>query len=77
MNNFFYSKLAVQNLKNNRKTYVPYILTCIFTTAMFFVVGTIANIKWAGRSAFPLDVCPCNSRYFLCHIFILHKQLPY
>jgi len=51
MNNFFYSKLAVQNLKNNRKTYVPYILTCIFTTAMFFVVGTIANIKWADSDA--------------------------
>ena len=51
MNNFFYSKLAVQNFKNNRKTYVPYILTCIFTTAMFFVVGTIANIKWADSDA--------------------------
>ncbi len=50
MNNFFDSKLAVQNLKNNRKTYVPYILT-IFTTAMFFVVGTLANIRWADSDA--------------------------
>ena len=27
MNNFIYEKLAVTNLKNNRKTYVPYIFT--------------------------------------------------
>lgn len=54
MNKFFYSKLAVQNLKNNRKTYVPYILTCIFTTAMFFVVGTITNIKWVDNDSLHL-----------------------
>ena len=32
MNNFIYEKLAVTNLKNNRKTYVPYIFTGVLTT---------------------------------------------
>ena len=31
MNSSIYSKLAVTNLKNNRKTYVPYILTAVLT----------------------------------------------
>ena len=25
-----FGKLAVQNIRNNRSTYVPYMLTCIF-----------------------------------------------
>ena len=36
MNKFFYSKLAINNIKKNRKTYIPYILTCIGTIVMFY-----------------------------------------
>lgn len=36
MGKLLYLKLALTNLKNNRKTYIPYILTCIGTILMFY-----------------------------------------
>lgn len=38
MNNMFYPKLAASNIKKNRKFYVPYILTCIGTVFMFYIM---------------------------------------
>lgn len=37
----FYPKLALTNLKKNGKTYIPYLLTCILTVAMFYVIFAI------------------------------------
>lgn len=34
----FYGKLALTNMKKNRKTYVPYLLTCIGTVMMFYII---------------------------------------
>lgn len=36
MNKLFYPKLAVNNIKKNSKTYIPYMLTCIGTVMMFY-----------------------------------------
>lgn len=36
MNRFFYPKLAYNNLIRNRKTYIPYLLTCMGTIMMFY-----------------------------------------
>ncbi len=36
MNKLFYPKLAINNIKKNSKTYIPYILTCIGTIMMFY-----------------------------------------
>ncbi|NLO48241.1 MAG: ABC transporter permease [Clostridiales bacterium] len=33
----FYPKLAVMNIKNNGKFYFPYLATCVFTIAMFYI----------------------------------------
>lgn len=38
----FYPKLAASNMKKNRKTYFPYVLTCILTIAMFYVFKSLA-----------------------------------
>ena len=38
----FYWKLAASNIRNNRRTYVPYIITCIATVAMFFIVCSLS-----------------------------------
>lgn len=38
----FYRKLAADNIKKNQKTYIPYILTCIVTTAMFYIVKSLS-----------------------------------
>ena len=43
MNKFFYWKLAVTNLKKNGKTIVPYLLTCIMTTAMFYIITSLSK----------------------------------
>lgn len=39
----FYMKLAVTNLRKNKKAYLPYLLTCIFTILMFYVLNAIAK----------------------------------
>ena len=43
MNNFIYEKLAVTNLKNNRKTYVPYIFTGVLTVMMFYIIVALSR----------------------------------
>ena len=42
MRNGFYAKLAAGNIKKNGKTYIPYILTCIVTVAMFYIVKSLS-----------------------------------
>lgn len=36
MNNFFYARIALNNIRKNAKTFIPYLLTCIGTIAMFY-----------------------------------------
>jgi putative ABC transport system permease protein len=43
MSKFFYPKLALTNINKHRKTYIPYILTCIFTIAMFYMMHFISG----------------------------------
>lgn len=43
MNKFFYSKLALNNIKKNSRTYFPYILTCICTIAMFYIMSFLST----------------------------------
>ncbi len=38
MSRFFYTKLALTNINKHQKTYIPYILTCISTIAMFYMM---------------------------------------
>lgn len=42
MSRFFYQKLALSNLRKNSQTYQAYLLTCIGSIAMYFVMHTIA-----------------------------------
>lgn len=43
MNNTLYPKLAVTNLKNNRKTYVPYIFTAVLCVMMFYMIDALSR----------------------------------
>lgn len=45
MNSSIYSRLAVTNLKNNRKTYFPYILTGMLTVMMFYIMDALAGSR--------------------------------
>lgn len=38
-----YGKLALTNLKNNRKTYIPYILTAILTVMMYYIMDALSR----------------------------------
>lgn len=42
MTKTFYPKLAASNIRKNRRTYIPYILTCILTVAMFYIVKSLS-----------------------------------
>ncbi len=48
MNSFFYQNLAVNNIRKNSKTYIPYILTCIGMIAMFYNMCFLAVAKDIG-----------------------------
>lgn len=45
MNKLFYPKLALQNMKKNRKFYLLYLLTCIVTIAMFYIMCSVTGNK--------------------------------
>lgn len=55
MNKSIYSKLAVTNIKNNRKTYVPYILTAVLTVMMYYIMDALARNKSVGDGV--LRIC--------------------
>ena len=38
----FYTKLALTNIRKNRRIYVPYILTCILTIMMDYLVRSLS-----------------------------------
>ncbi|OAA94508.1 ABC transporter permease [Clostridium coskatii] len=45
MSKLFYQRLAVINIKKNSKTYFPFILTCICTIMMFYIMYAISINK--------------------------------
>lgn len=42
MNRFFYPKLAGANIRKNSQTYLPYILTCITTVCMYYLIHALS-----------------------------------
>lgn len=42
MNKRFFPKLAAGNIRKNSKTYLPYILTCVITVAVFYIVKSLS-----------------------------------
>lgn len=48
MSKFFYVKLAANNIKNNSKTYIPYILSSIAMIMMFYNMSFITKAKDIG-----------------------------
>lgn len=42
MRNSFYFRLALTNIKKRARSYVPYIITCVITIAMFYIIKSLA-----------------------------------
>ena len=38
MHKGIFSRLAKQNIRNNKSTYIPYMITCIFCIAMIYMM---------------------------------------
>ncbi len=45
MNKTLYLKLAITNIKANGKTYIPYVITCICTITMFYIMHALSINK--------------------------------
>lgn len=60
MNNLFYMKLAAQNLKKNSAVTFPYLLTCIGSVMMYYIISSLtvnpgfANVPGGGSMIFVL-----------------------
>ncbi len=50
MSSSIYGKLALTNLKNNRKTYIPYILTAVLTVMMYYIMDALSRNSAIGDS---------------------------
>ena len=44
MRKLFYTRLALSNIRRNRKFYFPYMLTCIFTIAMYYIICALNGL---------------------------------
>ena len=45
-----FSKLAVQNIRNNKSTYIPYMITCIFCIAMIYMMEFLRDCPTLDRA---------------------------
>ena len=65
MSSKIYGKLAITNLKNNRKTYVPYILMAVLSVMMYYIVGGMAQ----GNNGLSKNV-----KMIICIYICIYKQ---
>ena len=56
MNSKIYGKLAVTNLKNNRKSYIPYILASAFSVMMYFIMDNLYRNRSLVEKGSPLAI---------------------
>ncbi len=54
MSSSIYGKLALTNLKNNRKTYIPYIFTAILTVMMYYIMDALSRSQGIGDQSLHL-----------------------
>ena len=43
MNKGFYTRLAWENIIKNKRTYISYIITCILTISMFYIISALVT----------------------------------
>ena len=41
-NKFFYAKLAAVSIRKNARLYLPYLLTCVFTVAAYYILAALS-----------------------------------
>ena len=43
MHKGLFTRLALQNIRNNKRTYIPYMITCIFCIAMMYMMEFLCD----------------------------------
>ena len=78
MSSKIYGKLAITNLKNNRKTYVPYILMAVLSVMMYYIVGGMAQGNNGLSKNVKMIMGYMNGllMIFSVSFFILYEQFP-
>ena len=56
MSSSIYGRLALTNLRNNRKTYLPYLLTGALTVMMYYIMGALCRSESIPKDG-PLNTC--------------------
>ena len=56
MNSKIYGKLAVTNLKNNKKSYIPYIFASAFSVMMYFIMDNLYRNRSLVEKGSPLAI---------------------
>ncbi|MDE7097969.1 MAG: FtsX-like permease family protein, partial [Ruminococcus sp.] len=79
MSGTFYSKLAFDNIRKNSKSYFPYIITCIFTVAMYYIMKSLSlnkglNDAFGGGVAGSILTLGSNVIAFFAFIFLFYTN---
>lgn len=78
MNSKIYGKLAVTNLKNNKKSYIPYILASAFSVMMYFIMDNLYRNRSLVEKGSPLAImlsflCSSGNSHFFDYLFVLYQ----
>lgn len=75
----FYTRLAVNNIRKNGRTYLPYIFTCIMTVMMFYLVKSLslnpglAKLSGAETVTYTMEL-GSNVIGFFAYIFLFYTN---
>lgn len=74
-----YPRLAFDNIRKNARTYIPYILTCAFAVAMFYIMKSLSlnegieNVQGGNTIAYILNLGTYIIAIFVC-IFLFYTN---
>lgn len=74
-----YPRLAFDNIRKNARTYIPYILTCSFATAMFYIMKSLSlnegieNVQGGNTISYMLNLGTYIIAIFVC-IFLFYTN---
>ena len=80
MRKFFYARLAADNLKKNRQTYLPYLISCSITCAMIYIICSLSMNEGLSKMAAGATSTPIVLRFgtyiamFFAAIFLFYTN---
>ena len=80
MGKIFYPKLALQNIGKNARNYISYMITCVITITMFYIMSALTNASEldqfrAEGGTFISCFRAVDYRYFCLYLLFSHTAL--